>query len=64
MNAVISVLSSILVGILRSIGWKVLILQVLEDLSYWAAKKFGPEILQQIATRVGDALKEVEKKEP
>lgn len=58
MNAVIS---AILVGILKSIGWEKLIVRVFEDMAYLVAKKVEIELVQKIATRVGDALKEIEK---
>lgn len=59
MNAVIS---AVLVGILRSIGWEKLVLRVFEDMFYLAAKKSGIEIVEKVATRMGDALKEVDTK--
>lgn len=59
MNAVIS---AVLVGILRSIGWEKLVVRVFEDMAYLAAKKVDVEIVQKVATRVGDALKEIDNK--
>lgn len=59
MNAVIS---AILVGVLRSVGWEKLVLRVLEDMFYLAAKKSGVEVVEKVATRIGDALKEVDQK--
>lgn len=54
------VISAILVGILKSVGWEKLIVRVLEDMFYLAAKKSGIEVVEKVATRVGDALKEAQ----
>lgn len=57
MNAVIS---AILVGILRSIGWEKLVLRVAEDMLYLVAKRVDIEAVKLLSIRVADALKEVD----
>jgi len=57
-----SIVSGILVGILQMIGWKKLIIEVLEDMAYLASKKVSNEAAQKVLSRVADALKDVDSK--
>jgi RNase adaptor protein for sRNA GlmZ degradation len=58
-----SVISSILVGILKMIGWQALVVQVLEDIFYYISRNVSNELAKDILQRLGDSMKAVEKKE-
>jgi hypothetical protein len=64
MPALASVISSILVSILTTLGWQKLIVKVAEDVLYYIANKISNDLAKKLLNDMGDALKELEQPKP
>lgn len=60
MPALVPLLSSILLSILTTLGWKKLILKVAEDLLYYIATKMGNDLAKKLLNDLADSLKDLE----